>query len=113
MQIWILIGKKLNRSDVPVIWSDIVAWMSSIAASKSVSNVVCKLLIAASVYHIWRERNNRFHGRNARPPDIVFSAIVQDVRYSLMGMRIRRKDRVMGTLAKWGIHGPNVSDDGG
>jgi hypothetical protein len=113
MRIWILIGNKLNRSDMPLIWADILAWISSIAASKSVSNMVCKLIIASSIYHIWRERNNRYHGRNARPHDVVFSTIVEDVRYRLMGMRFKRRNRVIETLADWGIHGPNVFDDGG
>jgi hypothetical protein len=75
--------------------------------------VICKLVLAATVYHIWRERNNRFHNSQARPPDVLVSAIVEDVRFRLMGLKYKNWNRVATVLKVWGIHAPNVYDDGG
>lgn len=41
---------------------------------------VCKLSLAASIYHIWRERNARIFKQKMGNVDIVVQQIVSDVR---------------------------------
>jgi hypothetical protein len=80
---------------------------------KSMQAIIARLTLASCIYHIWRERNSRFVSNHARPPDVLFNVIMEDIRYKLMGLKFKTNLTVLRTLADWKIRAGFISDDAG
>jgi hypothetical protein len=44
---------------------------------RSATSVISRLMVAAIVYHIWRERNQRFVNNHARPPELCLTLFLK------------------------------------
>ncbi|MFS8007317.1 hypothetical protein Hanom_Chr14g01259601 [Helianthus anomalus] len=94
-------------------WTDIVDWLLPRARSRSVANYAARLLVAASAYIIWQERNARIFKNQMRPPEVISEIILNTVRYKLMGAKVRKTAKVQRLLGEWKIGSNIISDDGG
>ncbi|KAJ0534651.1 hypothetical protein HanIR_Chr09g0422101 [Helianthus annuus] len=94
-------------------WSDIVDWLCARAHQKRADTYVAKLLVAATAYNIWQERNARLFKNQLRPPETVSDVIIKSVRYKLMGAKLKDIVRVRKLLEEWEIHTQEKDDDGG
>ncbi|XP_022015033.1 uncharacterized protein LOC110914554 [Helianthus annuus] len=112
-QVWCSVRKKVGMDSVNPKWPDIIEWLMPRARSKSVTNYAARLLVAASAYIIWQERNARIFMNQLRPPEVISEIILNTVRYKLMGAKLRNTTNVQRVLAEWKIGGNSVSDDGG
>ncbi|XP_035834001.1 uncharacterized protein LOC118482580 [Helianthus annuus] len=88
-QVWSNVKKMVNLVTVDNTWPSLFTWVEQHSRSKEVDHIVCKLLIAASSYYIWQERNNRLFNNNKRTVDQVIKKIKSSVRLRLMGFRFR------------------------
>lgn len=62
--IWISLCGKCNIPSVAMNWEDTLRWMAQTFRGNSLSSLTARLMFAAVVYGIWRERNSRlFQGR--------------------------------------------------
>ncbi|XP_022003104.1 uncharacterized protein LOC110900524 [Helianthus annuus] len=112
-QIWCSVRDKVNMGTVDPKWADVTNWLLARGASKSVFNYSSRLIVAASAYFIWQERNARLFKNQTRPPDIIISLILQTVRYKLMGAKYKRMDKVRRFLELWDIHDDVMLNDAG
>ncbi|XP_022040045.1 uncharacterized protein LOC110942580 [Helianthus annuus] len=112
-QVWKTIRTKAGMGNVEAKWSVIVEWLQLRARSKSAANLVCRLIVAASAYVIWQERNHHLFKNHASPPENICASIFDIVRYKLMGLKFKNTPKVRILLEKWEIHGDSVVDDGG
>ncbi|MFS7899936.1 hypothetical protein Hanom_Chr00s086861g01797011 [Helianthus anomalus] len=71
-------------------WDSISEWMDQHATSRTLERVVCKLVVAASAYFIWQERNNRLFTRTHCSVIQVTEKIKNTVRLRLMDFRLQR-----------------------
>jgi hypothetical protein len=111
--IWERINMKMRMNGAVNSWDDTLTFLISKNKSRAIRIIICKLLLAATVYHIWKERNLRFVKNLSRPPDIVFKQIIEDVRYKLLGLKIKLKPSVIKILEEWEIRKSDTHDDGG
>ncbi|XP_021996030.1 uncharacterized protein LOC110893223 [Helianthus annuus] len=112
-EVWEFIRAKAGMDNVEAKWSAITEWLRQRARSKSADNLVCRLLVAASAYVIWRERNTRFFKNHARPPENFCDSICDTVRYRLMGLKFKNTPKMRRLLQRWDTHGALAVDDGG
>ncbi|XP_022003148.1 uncharacterized protein LOC110900572 [Helianthus annuus] len=112
-QVWVMVRSKVGMDMVPAKWNDIVLWLRDRAKSKSVSDYVTRLLVAASAYFIWQERNARLFKNQMRPPEAVRDLITQQVRYKLMGAKLKDCVNVRRVLGEWDIKDADMRFDGG
>ncbi|KAJ0833348.1 putative RNA-directed DNA polymerase [Helianthus annuus] len=112
-EIWCTVRSKVGMDTVEPRWTEIVDWLKHRSRSKSARNLLCKLIVAASMYVIWQERNNRLFKNHARPPDIISKAVIERVRYKLMGLRFKNTIRVRELLEKWEIHDADLLMENG
>ncbi|XP_021975009.1 uncharacterized protein LOC110870116 [Helianthus annuus] len=112
-QVWNLVRGKVGMDNVEPKWSVIVDRLCSISSSKSASNYVSKLVVAATAYAIWQEQNARLFKNHARPPDTIGANVLQTVRYKLMGVKFKAKEKVRRLLQAWDIHEDGDNDCGG
>ncbi|KAK1441009.1 hypothetical protein QVD17_06845 [Tagetes erecta] len=101
--VWDKVKERAGMSDVRANWNDITSWLCSRSKSRSLKNVVARLLVAGAVYYIWQERNNRLFNNHARPPDILSNTILDTIRYRLMGLKLKQTEAVVQQLAEWKI----------
>jgi hypothetical protein len=111
-RLWEAVCSKLSWI-VPKDWDDLILSLVPFAASRSIANVTRKLCVGAVVYHVWCERNARFHGRGEKTTTILLNSILEDVWYRILGLKFRRRDHVASYLAGWGIKDSIIFDDGG
>ncbi|XP_021979877.1 uncharacterized protein LOC110876002 [Helianthus annuus] len=112
-QVWSIVRQKVGMSSVRPRWVDIVDWLLVRARSKLVTVYVAKLMVAATSYYIWQERNARLFKNQVRPPEKLSEIIIMTVRYKLMGAKLKNNERVRKLLGEWEIHGIANNDDGG
>ena len=111
-QVWLIVKDDAFMHNVSASWDDIVIWLSSRAKSRSITSVIGKLMVAATAYFIWQERNNRLFANHARPPDILANVIKTTVRARLLKLKFKRNARVQSILSAWKIHGDTLFQDG-
>ncbi|GJR49738.1 sodium/hydrogen exchanger 6 [Tanacetum coccineum] len=110
-QVW---AQVLSTADVRFSssrWSDIMNWLIPIASKNNVDSIVGRLIVAASSYFVWQERNNRIHGKGDRRPEQVTKIVVDIVRLKLASIRFKKKARVDRMHSTWKIS--NILSDGG
>ncbi|XP_022015016.1 uncharacterized protein LOC110914534 [Helianthus annuus] len=80
-QVWSLVRAKVGMDLVQPKWEEIVNWLRDRVKSKAVNDYVARLLVAATTYFIWQERNARLFKNQLRPPEAISELITQQVRY--------------------------------
>ncbi|XP_076928260.1 uncharacterized protein LOC143592167 [Bidens hawaiensis] len=75
------------------VWGDILVKYESFASSKSADVVTAKLVLAASCYLIWQERNLRLFKNQRRDCSQIIDAVVGIVRLKLLSSRFRSSSR--------------------
>ena len=96
----------MQKADVPCIspmWSDIMDWILPIASKNNVTSIVGRLVVAASSYYIWQERNNRLHSSGARNVEQLANVILNIVRFKLASIKFKRNARVAKLKSTWNI----------
>ncbi|XP_022041032.1 uncharacterized protein LOC110943603 [Helianthus annuus] len=102
-KVWLMVRHKVGMDSVQPKWDDVVDWLLNRVKSKSAANYVSRLLVAASAYVIWQERNARMFKNQLRPPETITEINIQQVRYKLMGAKLKKCDNVQRLLGDWGI----------
>lgn len=63
--IWLTLCGKCNILPIMMSWEGTYRWLASSIKGNSLSSLITRLMFAAIVYGIWRERNSRiFHGKS-------------------------------------------------
>ncbi|XP_071704558.1 uncharacterized protein [Rutidosis leptorrhynchoides] len=102
-QVWSLI---LNHIEFPMVthgWKDFVLLVSPFASRNVASIVVIKLLLAASVYYVWQERNRRLFNKGSRSPVQLYETIYSTVRLKLMSFRWKSTPSALRLKSDWKI----------
>ncbi|GJR77093.1 putative reverse transcriptase zinc-binding domain-containing protein [Tanacetum coccineum] len=110
-QVW---AQVLSTTDVRFSssrWSDIMNWLIPIASKNNVDSIVGRLIVAASSYFIWQERNNIIHGKGDRRLEQVTQIVVDIMRLKLASIRFKKKARVDRMHSTWKIS--NILSDSG
>ncbi|XP_022003120.1 uncharacterized protein LOC110900540 [Helianthus annuus] len=109
--VWYKVCERGDMSRVSEKWDDIMQWLVPIATRRSIEAVTNKLLVAASAYFIWMERNAIFFNNQLRPPEQIVELILHTVRTKLLSFKYKASANVNRFLEKWNMHGVETFDD--
>ncbi|XP_022014827.1 uncharacterized protein LOC110914335 [Helianthus annuus] len=109
--VWNNVKSMVDMSNVNDSWESIKDWMVQHANTKKIDHIVCKMVVAASTYFIWQERNNRFFSQNQSSVSMVTERIVNTIRLRVMGFNPSGDANHTRMLKKWKI--PTHEDDNG
>nr|GEV42415.1 putative reverse transcriptase domain-containing protein [Tanacetum cinerariifolium] len=98
-KVWNLVRTLVEIDTVQPILHDIMLWFQRVASKCTFQVVVGKMLLAATSYFIWRERNNRLFKDTRRPPEEIRDLIIVTVRLKLISFRFKNTPRVQRLLA--------------
>lgn len=68
------------------VWARAVSDITNRPAKNTIWSVIQRIVFNAAIYFIWQERNVRRFSQKDRAIDILFSMVVDTVRFKLMGL---------------------------
>ncbi|KAL2247874.1 UNVERIFIED_CONTAM: hypothetical protein Sindi_2639700 [Sesamum indicum] len=71
-------------------WKDDITWASQRWRGKHIINMSYRALLAACVYHIWKERNMRRFDHTERTPTTIALLIIEDIRQRIHSISLSR-----------------------
>nr|GEW28645.1 hypothetical protein [Tanacetum cinerariifolium] len=100
-QVWTSIRHLAGMDTVLARIEDIVSYLQPIAHQRTVLSVIRRLLLVASAYYIWDERNKRVFKHVKRSWTDIRDIIITSVRLKLFTLKFKNKVRVIKLLAEW------------
>nr|GEV40701.1 reverse transcriptase domain, reverse transcriptase zinc-binding domain protein [Tanacetum cinerariifolium] len=100
-RVWCIVRTFAGMDRVPPRIDDIVDRLRPMAAKRTIKSIVGKLILAATAYFIWSERNNRLFKNVRKSPEELKDLMMVVVRLKLTTFRFKNKVEVMSMLAKW------------
>ncbi|XP_021993774.1 uncharacterized protein LOC110890468 [Helianthus annuus] len=88
-EVWHKVRLKVGMVSVQRKWNDISNWLIEHSKPKTVAGFAARLVVAASAYFIWQEQNSRLFKNQLRPPESISEIVLQQVRYKLMGAKLK------------------------
>lgn len=64
--LWFKLRKLCNMDTISEKWSDIMQFMCLRVKKNSIWNIIGRLLLGTTAYHVWQERNMRLHNKGSR-----------------------------------------------
>ncbi|GKA39579.1 hypothetical protein Tco_0732130 [Tanacetum coccineum] len=92
--VWQNVLNVAGISGVSSQWDDIMLWLLPISKSKTVISIVGRLIVAATSYFLWREQNDRIHGKGDKKVEQVSKYVADSVRLKLASIKFKKNARV-------------------
>ncbi|GKA77617.1 hypothetical protein Tco_0784078 [Tanacetum coccineum] len=92
-------GLSSSRPD----FNHILSILLPIAKRKSSRSVIAKLVVAASAYFVWQERNNRLFKNNNRSVKQLIECIMSSVRLKLLSCRFKKSNEGVRFAQLWSL----------
>ncbi|GKA17566.1 hypothetical protein Tco_0697403 [Tanacetum coccineum] len=100
-KVWSVLMHSSDLPNIPPSRDDIIVWIVPISKFKTVSSVVGRLVLAASSYYVWQERNNRLFSKGERRVEELRDIITDVVRLKLASLRFKSTARVERLRTFW------------
>ena len=62
-----------------------------------------RLIIATTVYYIWKERNERLFSQNAKDTEVVLQIIQEQIRLQLLSLKVKKSIQTTKVADVWKI----------
>ncbi|XP_021991414.1 uncharacterized protein LOC110888182 [Helianthus annuus] len=100
-EVWGSVRKYVDMGGVLDTWSSIIQWMELVSNSRTLEHIICKILVAATTYFIWQERNNRLFSTLVRNAEALSKIIIDTVRLRIMGFKVSGEPKYDKILERW------------
>nr|GEW70196.1 hypothetical protein [Tanacetum cinerariifolium] len=82
--VWDYVRVLADLDNVPPILMDIVATLQAMGKARTARSILGRLILAATTYFIWNERNNRLFNKINRRPEDIRDMIMVTVRLKIL-----------------------------
>lgn len=89
--------------DLSSVWYELIEDLITKLKRKNIENDIGKLILAATIYHIWKERNARLFRRSFHEVEEVVWVIIEDVRFKLLSLKQLHHKMKKETRMRWSI----------
>ncbi|XP_021990382.1 uncharacterized protein LOC110886837 [Helianthus annuus] len=113
LQVWNMVKDLAYMETVDANWDSIMNWFYQNPSGKSSEFLVGKMVVAASTYFIWQERNNRLFSTKQREATLIANIILHTVRMKLMTFKPGRGSKSPLLLERWKSQVKTMSIDPG
>ncbi|GKD87311.1 hypothetical protein Tco_1358465 [Tanacetum coccineum] len=100
-KVWLYVRELAGMELIPPIMHDIISYLQPISKKRTALSILGKLILAASSYFIWLERNNRVFKQVKKSPEDIRDIIMVTVRLKLLTFRFKDTSMVNQLLARW------------
>jgi hypothetical protein len=70
--------------DPPVNWDSVGSWCATHLKGKSLHATIFRLCFGATIYQLWRHRNDLLHGNSPRSEEALIKQVKWEVRSRLL-----------------------------
>lgn len=91
-RLWRTCMKRCNIPNSPNDWEDILEEGCRSWRTKAIREVLCQLVLSATVYEIWKACNAIWHGGQIKTKEQILKFIIWEVRYRVSGKRNFKKN---------------------
>ncbi|XP_071729448.1 uncharacterized protein [Rutidosis leptorrhynchoides] len=102
-KVWLEIKNYLIFRGLPSNIHDIVHTLAGFPLRNQIWDVINRISIAATVYHIWQERNCRIFKGGRRPEKEIVQCIVDGIRMKLSTLFVKNSSAIRMAAKKWGM----------
>nr|GEW45364.1 hypothetical protein [Tanacetum cinerariifolium] len=102
--IWVLLKNMVRLDNAPSRWCDIVKFMINRPINKSIWSILQRLVLGATVYFIWQERNLRLFQNRHRSKEELCRLIKDMVRLRVLSLRLKPSAQVYEAIDIWSFH---------
>ncbi|GJS32608.1 reverse transcriptase zinc-binding domain-containing protein [Tanacetum coccineum] len=102
-KVWCYVRRLAELDSVPPLMHLIVIRLLSISTKRTTRSIIGRLVLAATSYFIWLERNNRLFKNTRKSPEDIRDMVMTTVRLKLLSFRFKHTSRVQELLAKWNM----------
>ncbi|GJV78780.1 hypothetical protein Tco_1514650 [Tanacetum coccineum] len=100
-KVWRYIRDLAAMDNVLPTMHDILLYLRHMANKRTVHSIFGKIILAASSYYIWLERNNRVFKNVKKTPEDIRDIIMVTVRLKLLTFRFKNTTMVNQLLSRW------------
>ncbi|GJR75178.1 homeodomain-like protein [Tanacetum coccineum] len=100
-KVWLYVRELVGMELIPPIMHDIISYLQPINKKRTALSILGKLILAASSYFIWLERNNRVFKQVKKSPEDIRDIIMVAVRLKLLTFCFKDTSMVNQLLARW------------
>ncbi|GKD13681.1 hypothetical protein Tco_1198088, partial [Tanacetum coccineum] len=93
--------------------ANIISCLYPLSSTNLARSICSRLVVAASTYYIWQERNNHIFRKKARNVEQVRDTIIATVRLKIISLRFKKSLKVAKALKVWKISTETNSDGNG
>ncbi|GKA60190.1 putative RNA-directed DNA polymerase, eukaryota, reverse transcriptase zinc-binding domain protein, partial [Tanacetum coccineum] len=112
-QVWSKVRVLCGMDAIPPHLSDVVAFIVPLSKGKTVVSIISRIVVAATSYYIWLERNGRLFKKKTSTPGQIVDVIFSTVRLKLVTFKFKKmstKSRLL--LDQWKIPSYCIVHDG-
>ncbi|GKA08214.1 hypothetical protein Tco_0687545 [Tanacetum coccineum] len=100
-KVWLYVRRLADMELVPPILDDIILHLQPMSHKRTTRSIIGRLILAASSYLIWLERNNHLFKMIKRSPEEIRDVIMVTVRLKLISFRFKKTVMVNQLLSHW------------
>ncbi|GJY36464.1 reverse transcriptase zinc-binding domain-containing protein [Tanacetum coccineum] len=108
-QVWFKVKRFAGLSNSMPSIDSIIHDIIPFAKRKSSRSIIAKLVVAATTYFIWQERNNRMFKKSKRSVEQVADCIINVVRLKLLSCKWKKSKAVCDIIGLWNLARHSVS----
>ncbi|GJZ09213.1 hypothetical protein Tco_0543496 [Tanacetum coccineum] len=99
--IWDATKRKMNAANATNEWDQIVQTMGNFKCSNSIWSVLRRIGLAACVYYVWKERNDRIFTQIKKSYQTVLQHIMENIRLHLMSLSVKKSANTVKVADLW------------
>ena len=69
--------------------------------TNSINSVLKRMVLATTVYYIWKERNSRLFTGEMQNKEVVLKIIEEIIRLQLLGLKVKKTTNVEKVARNW------------
>ncbi|GJW83345.1 putative reverse transcriptase domain-containing protein [Tanacetum coccineum] len=105
-KVWDYVQVLVDLDNVPPTLMDIVATLQAMGKARTARSIFGRLILAATTYFIWNERNNRMFNKINRKPEDIRDMIMVTVRLKILTFKFKNTSNVKRLLQRWKMPNP-------
>ena len=84
-------------------WHEIIDEFSKMKANRNIWSIMRRLVLGATVYYVWQERNLRIFMNCERTVDVLVQTIMENIKWRIMSFIVKETVNVKEVEAKWKV----------
>lgn len=90
----------MDSNSIPHVWENVIEYYINSPNNNSIISVLQRIVLATTVYYIWKERNSRLFTGELQREEVTLKIIVENVRLQLFGIRVKKSANVINVAKK-------------